>query len=428
MGAFFALLLAFDTLLGQGDRFDTVCPHPFWVVVILMSVQYGTSHGLVAAAFSSLFLLAHTLPQAQVGDAFEQLHTLIIRPLSWTVTAAILGLLQDRHRNERSTLWKAMTAAENRENAITRAYEHINKARERLEIQVAGQLKTVVSSFKAAKEIENEDPVMVLSGARDMIRAVISPEMFSIYTLDNGVLEVTVRSGWKEDQPFKDSFTAQDLLYQAIVAEKRFVLLSVPKDREILDHQGVMAGPLVNRETGMVGGMVKVESLGFMDFNVSTLENFKALCEWAGASYDLARRLQSSRADSVINPDSHLYSYGFFPRQVTLMTNLGRRLNFEVSLLIVRLDNPDAMKPEQLRQVPNLIQKATGEVMRNTDMVFDYETPGFEFALLPPATPAENMNVVLKKFDQTLAEHVYPVLPQAKFSVTTQTLHKAKTT
>ncbi|MBF0145428.1 MAG: GAF domain-containing protein [Magnetococcales bacterium] len=424
---FFGGLMAFDLTLGGSDRFADLCPHPFWIAVILMSVQYGTSHGLLAVFFSSVFLLSAGIPEARYGqDAFEQLYELSIRPLSWAIAAVLLGLLQDRHRSERSTLWKAMTAAEKRGHVITRAYEQVNKAKERLEIQVAGQLKTVVSSFKAAKELEHEDPAMVLSGTRDMIRAVISPEKFSIHTLEEQRLVAMVKSGWKDEEPFKESFSARDPLYQAVVGEKRFLSVSHPEEREILDGQGVMAGPLIHRENGNIGGMIKIEDLGFMEFNVTSVENFKALCEWAGASYDLALSLQSARADSVINQDSNLFSYGFFPRQVALMTSLGRRLNFEVSLMIVRLENPDDLKLEDQRLIPGLISKATSVVMRNTDMAFDYETPGFEFALLLPATPSENMKFVLKKFDQALVEHVHSVVPKARFNISTQTLYKAK--
>ncbi|MBF0108366.1 MAG: GAF domain-containing protein [Magnetococcales bacterium] len=424
---FFGGFMAFDLTMGGGDRFSEVCPHPFWIAVVLMSVQYGTSHGLLAVFFSSILVLSGGLPEARYGqDAFEQLYELSIQPLSWAVGAVLLGLLQDRHRSERSTLWKAMAAAEKRGQAITKAYQQVSKAKERLEIQVAGQLKTVISSFKAAKELENEDPAMVLSGARDMIRSVISPEKFSIYTLEDRNLVAMVKSGWKEDDPFKESFSSRDPLFQAIVAEKRFLMVNNSKEREILDDQGVLAGPLLHRETGDIGGMIKIEHLGFMEFNVTSIENFKALCEWAGASYGLALRLRAARADSVINQDSSLFSYGFFPRQVALMTNLGRRLDFEVSLMIVRLENPDDLKQDEQRMIPGLIGKATSVVMRNTDMAFDYETPGFEFALLLPATPAENMKFVLKKFDQALAEHVLATVPRARFTIATQTLHKAK--
>ncbi|HIJ84127.1 MAG TPA: GAF domain-containing protein, partial [Magnetococcales bacterium] len=302
---FFSLLMAYDLTLGGSDRFADLCPHPFWIAVVLMSVQYGTSHGLLAALFSSVLLLSTGGGESQYGqDAFEQLYALSIRPLTWAIAAVLLGLLQDRHRSERSNLWKAMASAETRADVIARAYENVNMAKERLEIQVAGQLKTVVSSFKAAKEMEHADPSMVLSGTRDMIRSVISPEMFSIYILDEQKLTVMVKSGWKEGNSYKEFYTSIDPIYQAIVGEKRFLMVSHHAEREILGGQGMMAGPLINRETGNISGMIKIEQLGFMDFNITSVENFKALCEWAGVSYDLARRYQLAHADSVINQDS----------------------------------------------------------------------------------------------------------------------------
>ena len=46
---FFALALLFDTLVLDGSRFLEVEPNPFWIAVIVLTVQYGTSYGLLAA-------------------------------------------------------------------------------------------------------------------------------------------------------------------------------------------------------------------------------------------------------------------------------------------------------------------------------------------------------------------------------------------
>ena len=54
------LPLLADHLLFGGDRFAAVSPHPFWIVVLLIAAQYGTSEALAAAALASAALLSTT--------------------------------------------------------------------------------------------------------------------------------------------------------------------------------------------------------------------------------------------------------------------------------------------------------------------------------------------------------------------------------
>ncbi|MBF0623407.1 MAG: GAF domain-containing protein [Magnetococcales bacterium] len=425
MALFFAIVFALDYFMFGGKRFVDVSPHPYWIIVLLISTQYGTAHGLAAAAVAVGALMVDNMPKPEFGqDAFQYGLDLFRMPLLWVVTAVILGELRVRSLRERDTLVQELTQSRSREQTITQAYQRLNATKERLETQVTGQMRTVVSSFKAAKAVEQQDPAMVLSGAADMVRSVMNPEKFSVYTLSKDGLEVTIRNGWTQEDNFKESFDPGTPLFQAVVGSQRFLCLVNRQDRDLLDDQGVLAGPLVSRETGNVTGMMKVENLGFLDLNLSTVENFKALCEWVGASHDTALRYQAARSDSVINHDHQLFSFGFFPRQVELMTNLGRRLNFEVTLLVIRVENPDDLTLEERKKIPAAIGAATKVVMRNTDMAFDYERPGFEFALLLPATPEKNMSFVIAKMEEAIKGHVTTQVPRARFSLTTQVLHK----
>ena len=64
---FFVAVLAIDALLLDGDRFWDVRPHPFWLIVILVAVQYGANASLVAALTASLALTVGNLPVPELG-------------------------------------------------------------------------------------------------------------------------------------------------------------------------------------------------------------------------------------------------------------------------------------------------------------------------------------------------------------------------
>lgn len=45
--------------------------------------------------------------------------------------------------------------------------------------------------------------------------------------------------------------------------------------------------------------MLKIEETGFLQLNVTTLENFRLLCEWIGTAFAQARRFETMGAGGI---------------------------------------------------------------------------------------------------------------------------------
>ncbi len=122
------LPLLIDTFLLMGDRFISVSPHPFWIPVLLVSVQYGTGDGLMAAVVASLALLIGNMPErALTQDEFSYLFNILNRPLMWFAAAVVLGELRTRHIMERDELIQNALDSKDREETISKAYERLGK-------------------------------------------------------------------------------------------------------------------------------------------------------------------------------------------------------------------------------------------------------------------------------------------------------------
>ncbi|ABK45470.1 hypothetical protein Mmc1_2979 [Magnetococcus marinus MC-1] len=422
---FFALVFSIDFGLFDGSRFAQVAPHPYWFIVIVISVQYGTTEGLLAAISATVALRSWNIPQPTFNqEVFDYLLLLMRQPMMWLMAAVLMGELRTRQKRFQLELRDALLETREREQRITEAYNRVNRTKEMLETRAAGQMRTVVSSIQAAKAVEQQEPALVMNGAADIVAQVLNPKKFSLFALDKGGLKMRISRGWDGDERFKTSLPESSALYQRVVGQHEFLSVVKSDQRDALDGEGMLVGPLLSKETGTVSGVMKLEELGFMDLNVSTVENFKALCEWIGTSLDNANRYQNAKSDSVLNHEHQLFSFGFFPKQVQLFTSLARRLKFEVCLVIIRLENADDLNLEERRKVPPVLSEALRTVMRNTDMAFDYERPGYDFALLLPATPVKNLHFVLKKLDEAIETLIRPTAPRAKFSIQTQILHQ----
>jgi polysaccharide biosynthesis protein PelD len=289
---FLGMALAIDLLFFDFTRFTDVKPHPFWAIVLLCAVQYGTSEALVAvAAASATLLIGNTPAQGFDEDLYAWLLRATLDPLLWAVAAVLFGELQGRMRRERDQLREDVAQSRRREDVIAAAYRRLDVRREGLEARVAGQLRTVFAIYNAAKGIERMAIDQIEAGVADLVRTVMAPRRYSLFLLRGETLVMAMNEGWeKKETRNAASFDGQSALFQAIVGSRRTLVAALAADDAVLRGEGLLAAPLLNVDTQEVIGMLKIEEMGFLDLTATTIENFRLLCEWIGTAYANAAR------------------------------------------------------------------------------------------------------------------------------------------
>lgn len=425
MAIIFFILLFANIVFGDGNRYFDVMPHPFWVIVILMAVQYGTVEAVLAAILSSVFLLFGNMPeQALNQDMYDYLYIIFRQPLLWLLAAVLVGELRQRHVREREYLMKELHDSSERERIIAESYSSVKTLKEKLELKISGQLRGAVNTFRAAKEIEKNHPTEVLQGIQELVRSTMQPEKFSVYLLNKDGLVPTITYGWTSEDGYQEKYSANDELYKNVVGAQQVLCIANSDHQAILGEQGVLAGPLLDTETGEVSGMLKVEGIGFLDLNLSTIETFHALCEWIGVALANANRYQDAKDGSIINPDNNLMSYSYYKQYTDFISALGKRVGFSVNMILIQLTNADKLTSEQRTKTARVISEAVGDALRAVDMAFDYQKNGEEYSIVLPATNRSGAKVVLAKLEDGIANKLPKSIP-ADFALTTHTIHEA---
>ncbi|WP_431859078.1 GAF domain-containing protein [Azospirillum sp.] len=396
---FFGAALAVDALLG-GTRFGGVQPHPFWVPVLLLAVQYGTGEGVLAAIAATLALRLGNMPEQLISqDFYQYLYAVSREPILWLVAAVLFGELRMRQLREREELRAGMELSRKEADAIARSYRQLKTVKESLETRVAGQLRTVVTLYQAAKSIDKLDEGEIMLGIADLIRTVIKPDKFSLFLLNNDVLESVTNDGWEDDDSYARWFDAGSPVFETVVGRQRFLCVARPEDERILQGEGILAGPLVSEDTGTVVGMVKVESLGFMDLSVNSVENFRILCEWIGTALGKARQYREAAAQRVTTEGGTLYTSDYIGRQAVFLGHLGRRLGFETTMVTIKPSGMARLSTHQRHEVAAAIGKAVRASLRDTDLAGDFGNSGTVYGVVLPGTPVEQARVVAAKLE-----------------------------
>jgi hypothetical protein len=424
IGLYLMAVLAVDYFAFSGNRFWDVSPHPFWGIVLLIAVQYGTSEALLAAGAASVALLAGNIPaQTVVQDTYDYLFTITKDPLIWTTTAIVLGEIRMRHVRERIQLETALDDSIRRMSQFETACDRLSTLRINLERRIAGQFRTAINVYRAARTLDRTDPSEVLMGVVDIVNAVMNPQKFSLYLLSEDALEISLEHGWQTADTYSRNFRSNSSLFTEVIGHQRVLCVANPADETLLAGEGVLAGPLVDDQTGDIVGMLKIEQLSFLDLHFSNVQTFKAVCEWIAHSYLNARNLQAAQAEALINTRTRIMTHTFFERQRDFLIKLGQRVGFEISMIVIRLENADEVGDARASAIPVVLNSISQGILRSTDLLFEHQA-GYQYCVMLPNTPAENAHKVVAKLKERLSEETRESLADARFSMTVQNVYQ----
>ncbi len=394
MALFFVVALAIDWWWGGADRFAGVEPHPFWIIVLLMAVQYGTREALVASgAATAALLVGHMPAQTFDRDAYQYAAEVLTRPLLWMAASVVLGELRGRHRDRQAETAERLLNAERKVDLLSRAHAELTETRTRLETRLAGQLRTAAGVLDAGRKVDALDPDRVLAGATELLRTALNAKASSVFILSGDALTLAAAEGRQDLPALQDRYGNASPLFREIVGAQRFLSVASPDGERALQGDGLMAGPLIDPSSGTLFGMLKVEEMSFIDFNLSSLQTFKAVCTWLAAAYG---RALAHKRSQIQDEATHLYSMTFLERQTAYLTHLARRFNFDLAALEVQIPSDDLS--EAVRQaLPAKLGALARELLRGTDLLFSHQPASLQFVVLLPGATAEGAAVVAEK-------------------------------
>ena len=401
---FLAVALAIDWWFFDADRFATVRPHPFWIIVVLVAVQYGSSAGLVAALAAAAALLVGNLPvRAFDADVFAYWTQVGLRPALWVGFAQILGQIRDRQLLERDKLRANLAATRAQNQRISNGFVELKRAKGALEARIARQFRTVITTYRAAQSIDVTDAEKLEAGLDQLISAVLSPRKYSLWSLGPSGFSLDRSVGWEETDTFERNFDLGHPLVQHLLAREPALCAARAADERKLMGVGLLAGALTDIESGEIIGMMKIEDTTFLDFNVYTLENFNVICSWIGAARVRAQHWRTMERDRVTGMNAFLMTAEVFERIVALLIHLGERKGFESSELLVRQSEAASLVPEQQTLFALALGEAARATFRSTDLAFEQETDDAAFAILLPGTPLEHAEGLAGKLRTAIA-------------------------
>lgn len=239
----FAAIVGLDWLL-PGIDVTTVQPHPFWLPVLVLSLQYGTVSGLVAAAIAVLLNTLLGFPEQDIGENhFAYLARVWTQPILWISAAVVLGQFRMRQIERKRDLIRRVDELTGQRIALADYARSLRDRCDALERQLAGRIEpsavTVLARLAAVDEATSEPIGERLARAVD---AAFPGAAASLHIVKDGSSREIAAVGRAAGAATPPAPSAT--LASAVLSERRSVSVLDAAGEHLLAGAGVVAVPV----------------------------------------------------------------------------------------------------------------------------------------------------------------------------------------
>ncbi len=280
--AIFASIVVAELLWEPFPDLSKLNPHPFWIAVLLLSLQYGTVSGLLAAAVAIGGSWLIGLPEPEIGESyFNYLVRIWTQPVLWIVVALLLGSFRMRQIEERNELDHQIHELTVRSAAMTNFSTQLKGRVDQLERRLATGVKSetdrLLNAFGALNTPGSRETWA--QSVHAALSAALPDSQVSLFSVVPQGLKLALAHGWPEMARWRRDIPDADPLARAITAEARAVSVLNSGDDRILAGDGLFAVPLFAHDTGLVVGMLKIEHLPAAAVDRTTLPRLQVLAQ-----------------------------------------------------------------------------------------------------------------------------------------------------
>lgn len=407
-----ALLLTIGWVFGVEDRWQEAALNPFWIVVLLVTVQYGTTEGLLACLLCTTALYLGNVPlQGMEESSFEYSWRLLYLPFMWFLSAFILGEIRMRSFYENKELSKEVQILRERIKLIADGYEKMKVNKEVLETKIASEVTTLQGTYQILKRLEHQNPAKILYSLEELIEKTFNPQKFSVWAHGVHGLEAVLSKGWESTDLYTRRIAQDHPLAKAVLGEKKTLSITNRDDEKALAGQGILAAPLVNEETGQIFGMIKIEKIPFQSINLSNIEIFRTLAALVGAAFSNAEQFKAFKESVIFCPHTKEFSFASMRMFFMLMQR------FDIPSTVIELKSSNLSLSEQEKISLEVLKIIKGSVPKIAIIGME-DLIKVNFMILLPNLDAKGA----EKASLELLEKLTGAYPKVTFNISSKNL------
>ena len=226
-------------------------PSPFWLPVLVLSLQHGMAAGLAAAVLAAaLQLLEGPPPALLTEDLYSYVGRIAAEPIGWTCVALLIGHTRSRQLGHLKELEAELAEQSQQAGVVADLCEDLRARTETLERHIAANAHASnVDVAEAITELHDATWDNFAERLARFVSLMTGAAEFSILMLREGALTPVFHPADDHRPAAGAVVPSDDPLFAAIVNDRRTLSVARTADQVLLGNRGVMAGPLIDQQS-----------------------------------------------------------------------------------------------------------------------------------------------------------------------------------
>jgi len=364
--------------------------HPYWLVILFISAQYGLTAGIVSGIAAGLFYGMFFYLQMPLRGGIEifveqgGLHL----PLFFVGVGLLLGNLRQKYIVQET---KQETALAEQALEVQRLKEMVDageRARRVLEARIVGETSTVKTLYDSARKLDALDELEVFAGCLEILQKHFRVQKAAIYLKEGDFLMIKSALGWPAGAEVQGKIKYADSLMRLVFESGQRLTVKDFLTRPDINLSAKDTGSTlaifpVKDSVGNVIGAVNIERMDFFFFHNANLEIMDLIVEWLSAALskaELCRHLNSWKREDDL---TGTFYYSHFAAE--LEEEFLRVKNFKgrLSVAVVKIEKFGFIDARVQHYISQGLVAALKRRLRPTDKVFSYRIAGVFLVLAP---------------------------------------------
>ena len=286
----FLVLLGIEWIAPGPAFLARISPHPFWIPVILVSVQYGRVSGLAAAALATALAgLAGWPAQTPQEDFYTYSLRIWREPALWIIGALLIGGLRSRQIRDRQALEASLQLAEVQRNALGGFCEALQAELGQFERAAAtAPAGSIAAALEALHTLRCGSGSEAAERLPETLAAWLGEARWSLHLARDGTLH-RIAAVPREGGCEVAGALALSRLYDVARRTPRTLSVFEERDAEILDGVGIFACAIQDRYRASSLGLLVVEAVEPSRLSPALGLSIGLVADTLGAMFDQAR-------------------------------------------------------------------------------------------------------------------------------------------
>lgn len=413
LAAFFLLVIAVNIFLfPETPGFIGLNPHPYLLVILLMSGRFGLKEGLIAAIVSVLILSMYVYLEMQPYFSWNILlqKSLLLSTASFFLAALIVGEMRGFNKSYERTLLRENDELKGEKSRLHEQLEIVTQIKEELENRIIGQEETIHSLYQATKALETLEEEQFFQALTQLTARFTGATKVSLYMIDysNDCIYQVARHGWQENSKSQKKLPLFEGMFGLVMKNNMMLTIKEISDNpdqlkmwEKCPYKAYAYVPI--SMASVLVGILTIDDIPFLKLNVSTIRILSLIAELAVPTLKNIITYQDLQQMIKTDPITEMLKYDSFLNVTEIEFKKAMRYNLDFSLVAIEINGlleiEETYGHDARIEVLKWISAHIKELIRNIDIAGLGERKN-QFLLALPVTGTEGVLAVIDRFKE----------------------------